>query len=187
MKAAPLLPLILLGLALPSAARAPVTVQPDKSFIRFVSKQMNVPVEGKFRKFSATLSFDPKKPEASKAEFEVDLGSVDLGSAEAEGEVKRKVWFNVDGFPKARFVSSSVKSAGGDKLQVSGPLTIKGVTVNINTVATLKTDSAGVTVAEGKFPLKRLAYKIGEGPWADTDTVADEVEVRYRFTFAAGK
>lgn len=174
-------------LPLSASAQTPASVQLDKSFIRFVSKQMNVPVEGRFKKFTASLSYDAKKPEASKAEFEVELGSVDLGSPEAETEVKRKTWFNTDAFPKARFVSTSVKSLGGDRIEVTGPLTIKGASITITTVATVKTDAAGISVAEGKFPLKRLAYKIGEGQWADTDTVADEVEVRYRFTFSSKK
>ena len=174
-------------LPLSAVAQAPASIQMDKSFIRFVSKQMNVPVEGKFKKFTASLSYDAKKPEASQAEFEVELGSIDLGSPEAETEVKRKTWFNTDAFPKAKFVSSSVKSLGADRIEVSGPLSIKGSSVNITTVATVKTDAAGFSVAEGKFPLKRLVYKIGEGQWADTDTVADEVEVRYRFTFSSKK
>jgi polyisoprenoid-binding protein YceI len=174
-------------LPLTAASQTPANVQMDKSFIRFVSKQMNVPVEGRFKKFTANLSFDAKKPEASRAEFEIELASVDLGSPEAETEVKRKSWFNTEAFPKAKFVSASVKSLGGDRIEVTGPLSIKGASINITTVATVKTDAAGVSVAEGKFPLKRLAYKIGEGQWADTDTVADEVEVRYRFTFSSKK
>lgn len=174
-------------LPLTAAAQAPATIQMDKSFIRFVSKQMNVAVEGKFKKFTANLSYDAKKPEASKAEFEVELGSIDLGTPDADAEVKRKTWFNTDAFPKAKFVSTSVKGLGSDRIEVTGPLTIKGTSINITTVATVKTDAAGVSVAEGKFPLKRLAYKIGEGQWADTDTVADEVEVRYRFTFSSKK
>lgn len=174
-------------LPLPAVAQTPATIQMDKSFIRFVSRQMNVPVEGKFKKFTASLSYDARKPEASKAAFDVELGSVDLGSPEAETEVRRKLWFNTDAFPQAKFVSASVKSLGPDRIEVTGPLSIKGVSTTITTVATIKTDAAGVSVAEGKFPLKRLAYKIGEGQWADTETVADEVEVRYRFTFTAKK
>jgi hypothetical protein len=34
---------------------------------------------------------------------------------------------------------------------------------------------------EGHFTLKRLQFKIGEGAWSDTDTVADEVLVRFKF------
>jgi len=43
-------------------------------------------------------------------------------------------------------------------------------------------DAAGVRTVEGQFTMKRLPFRIGEGPWADTDTVADEVLVRFRFT-----
>lgn len=174
-------------LPLTAAAQTPATVQLDKSFIRFVSKQMNVPVEGRFKKFTANIVFDAKKPEATKAEFEVELGSVDLGSPEAETEVKRKLWFNTDAFPKAKFVAASVKPLGGDKFEVTGPLTIKGVELKVTTTATVKTDAAGVSTAEGKFPMKRLQYKIGEGQWADTETVADDVEVRFKFVFSSKK
>ena len=45
---------------------------------------------------------------------------------------------------------------------------------------TLKKDAAGNSVAEGSFTLKRLDYKIGEGEWADPDTVANDVVVRVR-------
>ena len=65
-------------------AAGPQKIVADKSTIRFVTKQMNVPVEGAFRKFDASVAFDPAKPEATKAEFEVDLGSIDLGNTEGE-------------------------------------------------------------------------------------------------------
>ena len=79
--------LALLALATSAGAN---DVQVDKSEIRFVTKQMNVPVEGAFKRFDATVSFDPAKPEATKAEFEVDLASIDLGSDEGNTEAVRK-------------------------------------------------------------------------------------------------
>ena len=167
---------------LPAAAQQKILA--DRSSIRFVSKQMNVPVEGAFRRFDATVTFDPKKPEATKAEFEVDLASIDLGSEEGDTEVKKKAWLAVDAFPKARFAATSVKSLGGNKYEATGPLTIKGTSQSIVAPFTL-TESNGVRVVEGQFPLKRLQYKIGEGAWSETDTVADEVLVRFRFTLPA--
>jgi polyisoprenoid-binding protein YceI len=162
------------------AAVAQQKIIPAKSQIRFVTKQMNVPVEGVFRKFDGTVTFDPAKPEATKAEFEVELGSIDLGNAEGETEARRKVWLNVEGFPKAKFVAASVKPLGGGKFEARGPLTIKGASQEIVAPFTLA-EAAGVRTVEGQFTLKRLQYKIGEGPWADTETVADEVLVRFRF------
>ena len=166
----------------PNAA-AQQKIIPAKSQIRFVTKQMNVPVEGRFDKFDGSVVFDPAKPEGTKAEFEVDLASIDLGNAEGETEAKRKVWLNVEGFPRAKFVAASVKALGGGKFEARGPLTIKGTSQPIVAPFTM-TDAAGMRTVEGQFSLKRLQYKIGEGTWSDTDTVADEVLVRFRFALS---
>lgn len=168
--------------ALPAAAQQKIDAA--KSSIRFVTRQMNVPVEGAFKRFDGTVTFDPARPEATKAEFEVDLGSIDLGNAEGDTEAKRKAWLNIDAFPKARFVAAAVKSLGGGKFEAAGPLTIKGVSQGIVAPFTLA-EAAGVRTVEGQFSLKRLQFKIGEGPWSDTDTVADEVLVRFRFSLPA--
>lgn len=172
---------LLVAFALPAAAQAPQKIDRTKSSIRFVTKQMNVPVEGQFKRFDATVAFDPARPEATRAEFEVELGSIDLGSDEGDTEAKRKPWLNVTAFPKAKFTTTSVKAAGPGKYVATGPLTIKGVSQDVSAPFTLAESGATRTV-EGQFALKRLQYKIGEGPWADTDTVADEVLVRFRFT-----
>lgn len=163
-----------------TGAVAQQKIDAAKSRIRFVTKQMNVPVEGAFGKFDGSVAFDPAKPEATQAQFEVDLGSIDLGSDEGTTEAKRKAWLNVDAFPKAKFAASSVKSLGGGKFEARGPLTIKGVSQDVVAAFTV-TDAGSLRTVEGEFPLKRLQYKIGEGPWADTETVADEVLVRFRF------
>lgn len=169
-------------LAWPAAeAQQPRKIDRAKSSIRFVTTQMNVPVEGRFTRFDATVAFDPAKPEATKAEFEVDLGSIDLGNAEGETEAKRKVWLNVEGFPKAKFVAESVRPAGPGKYTATGPLTIKGTSQPVTAPFTLN-DAGNVRTVEGQFTMKRLAFRIGEGPWSDTDTVADDVLVRFRFT-----
>ena len=167
-------------LAAPALAQAPQKVSLDKSQIRFGFKQMNVPVEGRFRKFDASVSFDPKKPEATKAEFEVELGSIDLGNADGETEAKRKAWLSVDAFPKAKFTAASVKAVGPGRYEAAGPLTIKGTTQNVTAPFTFA-EAGGLRTVEGSFGLKRLPFRIGEGPWADTDTVADEVIVRFKF------
>ncbi len=166
--------------AAPLLAQAPQRIVPDKSYIRFVTKQMNVPVEGKFKKFDATVAFDPKKPEATRADFEVDLASIDLGAPEGDTESQRPLWFDTQRFPKAKFVASTVKPTGPNKFEAAGALTIKGTTQNITTPFTL-TEAGGQRTVDGQFTLKRLQFKIGEKQWADTDTVADDVLVRYRF------
>lgn len=151
----------------------------DKSAISFVSKQMGVPVEGKFRKFDARLAVDPAKPEAGKVTLDIDLASIDAGSKDADDEVKGKNWFNVAVHPKATFVSTGVKVIGGGKYEALGKLTLKGQTRDIAVPFSVKPDAGGA-LFEGSFVFKRLQFKIGEGVWGDTETVADDVQVRFK-------
>jgi polyisoprenoid-binding protein YceI len=153
----------------------------ERSAIRFVTKQMNVPVEGQFRQFDGTVFFDPVRPGATKADFTVELASIDLGNEEGETEAKRKLWLDTSAFPAAKFSATSVKSFGNNKFEAAGQLTIKGVSHEVTAPFTV-TEANMLRTVEGQFALKRLRYKIGEGQWSDTDTVADEVTVRFRFT-----
>lgn len=154
-------------------------VQPASSQITFVSKQMGVPVEGRFGKFAAQVAFDPSKPEGSKARIDVDLASIDAGSADANKEVRGKSWFNTASYPTASFVASNVKPLGGDRYEVHGQLSMKGRTKDTVAVFNLKHDGR-TAIFEGAFPFKRSEFGIGEGAWADPSIVADDVQVRFR-------
>jgi polyisoprenoid-binding protein YceI len=176
--------LLALALALPAQAAEFNQVVTGKSHIGFVFTQMGVPVSGDFSTFAAQVSFDPAKPDAARAKVEIDLASVDAGGQEAGDEVKSKNWFYIQLFPTATFVSSSVKSLGASRYQLAGRLTIKGKTHDIVVPIAFKPDGAN-GLLEGSFTLKRLDYDIGRGPWGDTDTVADEVQVTFRFLVAA--
>ncbi|MDD5175938.1 MAG: YceI family protein [Sterolibacterium sp.] len=170
--------------ALPGTAAVFNVVVPEKSAVNFVARQMNVPMEGGFRKFSAQISFDPAKPESGKAQIEIDLSSIDAGSTEVNDEVKGKAWFNIRDYPSAKFASSAVKSLGGNRYQASGKMTIKGRTHDV--VAPFNAKVEGNTLLiDGGIPILRLQYGIGDGAWADTATVADEVQVRFHLSLIA--
>ncbi|QIL72077.1 YceI family protein [Diaphorobacter sp. HDW4B] len=161
------------------AAHAQQAVVPAQSEIAFVSKQMGVPVEGKFKKFDAQVSFDPAKLATSKVAFTIDTGSATLGVKETDAELPKAVWFNVPKFPQATFQSSAIKSVGGGKYEVAGKLSIKGASQDVVVPVTL-TQSGATTTAVGSFPIKRLTFKIGENEWADTSMVADDVQVKFK-------
>jgi len=182
-----LLRAFMLSVGLGIAAQAAAQVVVDKSDIRFVSKQMGVNVEGRFRKWNANVVFLPNDLAKSKAEFDIDLASVDLASEDSESEIKGPLWFDTAKFPVAHFASTSIKSLGGDKFEISGQLSIKGVGKSAVVPVSLKKEASGNSIAEGGFVVKRLDYGIGTGLWADTDTVANDVAVRVRIVMAPPK
>jgi polyisoprenoid-binding protein YceI len=152
----------------------------DRSEIRFISKQMGANVEGRFRKWKANVDLRPSDPARSKADIEVDLGSIDLASDDSEDEAKRPRWFDVMRFPVAKFTSTGIKSLGSDRYEVAGKLSLKGITKDIVVPLALRKDASGNSVAQGEFTLNRLEFKIGDGQWSDPDVVANEVLVRVR-------
>ncbi len=162
-----------------STAHAQQTLAAEKSELRFSGKQMNVAQDGKFKKFTAKLNLDAKKPDATRAELVIDINSIDLGSDEANEEVKRPSWFDVATHPQAKFVSTSVKAGAGGKFEMRGKLTIKGITKDVVVPFTMK-EVSGIITAEGAIELKRLDFKVGDGVWADLETVANEVKIQFK-------
>ena len=161
-----------------AASAAVLKADPAKSSVSAVFKQMNVPIESKFKKHNIVIDYNAAAPDTSKATVEIDTASLDLGEAEMNAEVAKKDWFNSAQFPKATFVSTAIKSAGPGKLNVSGKLTIKGKAADVTFPITVKADG-GKQVFDGALPIKRLAFNIGEGEWKDTGMVADEVTIKF--------
>ncbi len=171
----------LLGAVVPPALAQPkpAVLQTAGSEIAFTTRQMGVPVEGKFGKFSAQVVLDPKKPEAGTVAFSIDTGSARFGSAELDAEVPKPTWLNVPKFPQASFQSTAIKAAGAGRFEVAGKLTIKGATQNV--VVPVQVAQAGAaSTATGSFVIKRLAFKVGDGDWTDTSLLADVVQVRFK-------
>ena len=183
----PFLPLLALVLAAPSLQAAEyTTLQTDKSSLTFVYKQMGVPVDGSFKRFTAQLNVDPAKLATAKATFDLDLASIDAGSEEANDEVAGKAWFNTKAFPRAKFESTGFKSLGGNRYEVSGKMTIKGKTQPATATFTL-TPQGNSAIVDGAFELKRNDFGIGEGSWSDVSVVANEIQIKFHFLANAGK
>ncbi|MEP6720872.1 MAG: YceI family protein [Variovorax sp.] len=155
----------------------------DKSQIVFVSKQMGVPVEGAFGKFTARVAFDPKKPEGGSVALSVDMGSASLGVPQTDAELPKPDWFDALKFPQANFKSSSIKRLGGGQFEIAGKLTIKGQAQELVVPVTI-TQGYGQSVASGSFTIQRLAFKVGDGEWTDTSMVANDVQVRFKLTLS---
>lgn len=171
-------------LVLPSGAAELGAVAVDRSTIAFVAHQMNVPVEGRFGRFTVQLSFDPARPDAAKASVDIELASIDAGSDDANDTVVGRDWLAVKDFPQAHFVSSAFRASGANRYEVSGKLSIKGHTHDVTAPFTFTPQGNGGAI-DGTLALKRADFAIGEGSWSDFGTVANEIQVRFHIVAGA--
>jgi polyisoprenoid-binding protein YceI len=158
-------------------------VDSSKSTVTATSKQMNVPVDGTFKKFTAQLSFDPAKPAAGSARLSINTASYDLGDESYNEQVRGKEWFDAAQYPDATFVSSAIAPAGGNQFKVTGTLTIKGKSQNV-TVPVTVAQQGSTQSFDGALPIKRSQFDIGTGEWKETSVVADEVVIKFHIVAA---
>ncbi|MFS2201313.1 YceI family protein [Pseudomonas sp. Pseusp3] len=144
-------------------------------------------ITGTFKTMDGKFSFDAAKPEDSKIEFNVNPASVFTNNAERDKHISSKDFLKVADFPKATFVSTSVKStgknaAGKDTADVAGDLTIAGVTKPVVVKATFlgegKDPWGGYRAGfEGTFNIKRSDF----GKMMDLGPASDAVEMYVSF------
>ncbi len=101
-------------------------------------------VWGSFKEFDGRFSFDADKPEASSVTVELKTASVDTNHAERDKHLRSGDFLNVSEHPTATFESISVKSTGEGTADISGNLTLNGVTKPVVI--------AGKFIGEGKDP-----------------------------------
>ncbi|MQR01162.1 polyisoprenoid-binding protein [Glaciimonas sp. GS1] len=181
--------LLLAGVLGAAVLAVPAWAQLDqaKSSVLIAAKQLGVTMNGKFAKFDAVINFNPSQLAQSSATVNIDMTSFDLGAGkEYNDEVQKKDWFDAAKYPKATFVSSSIKQGAPGKYDVAGKLTIKGKTQDVVVTATYKQEG-GSNVFDGVLPIKRTAFNVGEGDWKDTSVVADEVQIKFHIVTAAKK
>lgn len=158
-------------------------VDPARSELAFVTRQMGVPIEGRFERWDAQLTFDPRKPEAASLTLRIDIGSVRFAAPEVTAEAQRSVWFDGARFPQAHFQSTSIKALGPGRYEMAGRLSLKGQSRELALpVDLVQAGSAGT--ASGSFTIDRLAFRIGDAEWADPNLVAHEVRVRFKIALS---
>ncbi|NKQ09506.1 YceI family protein [Pseudomonas sp. SST3] len=99
---------------------------------------------GTFKDFDGSFSFDAAQPEASEVNVTLQTGSVDSNHAERDKHLRSDDFLNVSEHPTATFKSTSVKSTGEGTADITGDLTLNGVTKPVVIAAKF--------IGEGKDP-----------------------------------
>lgn len=158
--------------------------QPAPKSLTFTASQGGAPFPGEFRSYTAQFCLDDKDPAKGKLTVDVDLDSVDTGLAEMDDALKGEDFFDTSKYPKGSFVSDSMQQVSPGHYQVTGKLSLRGVTKTITVPFTWTPSRDGKQARlDAKTTLQRRDYGIGRGQWDDPQYVGLAVDVVFAITF----
>jgi polyisoprenoid-binding protein YceI len=174
------------ALAMPALAADTYTIDKGHSDIGFQVVHLGLSkVRGHFKDFDGKLSVDPRRPEASFVEFTIQVASVDTANETRDNDLRTGAGlFEAAKFPTLTFKSSKLTARGKDLYDVTGTLTLHGVSKQI----TLPVKAAGPiqdpwgntkTAFETQITLNRKDYGMTWNKALDNGglVVADNVDV----------
>ncbi|NNE21352.1 MAG: hypothetical protein HKN11_01965 [Rhizobiales bacterium] len=185
-----------LFIAVPPSEAGPLdtwTVETGASEVTFTAQQMNVPVKGKFNAYRAAIVFNADRPDKASIRLEFDTSSITTGNVQADQALPGADWFSAADHPVAVFEASGFKPIGDDTYEVAGTLTVKGTSQPVTVKTTIATsddpqNAQGLRAqATGVTTISRTAFKVGQGQWANTATIADEVIIAFSLKAARAR
>lgn len=171
---------------LTSVAAPAQTFAIDKahSDLLFQVRHLVTRVRGRFTDFSGTLSFDLESPADSSVVVTIDAASIDTGTPDRDTHLRSADFFDVATYPALTFVSSRVDRKSDDRFDVTGTLTIHGVTREVTLPVTYlgrATDPWGNERAgfESEITINRKDFGLGWNALLETGgfVVGDEVKI----------
>jgi len=103
------------------------TIDRGHSEAAFQVRHLVTKVRGRFKEFSGTIRLDRTHPDRSSVEFSIDIASIDTAVPDRDAHLKSPDFFDVAKFPLLTFASSRIVPTGGDRYEVKGTLTMRGV------------------------------------------------------------
>ena len=112
--------------ALPASAATTYTIDLSHSNVDFTIRHLIANVRGSFGAFEGTIVMDPD-PAKSSVEFTIQAKSINTANEQRDGHLRSPDFFDVEKFPTITFKSTTVKKTGDKAYEVTGPLTMRGV------------------------------------------------------------
>ncbi len=141
-------------------------------------------VTGSFKSFNVEVSTEGDDFSTSEIKVTADTGSIDTGNEQRDGHLKSDDFFNSEKFPQLVFESTSIKKVDAENFILSGNLTIRNITkqIDLNVVlGGVAVDPYGQTKAgfeiEGKVNRKEFGLKWDAVTEAGSVVVADTVKI----------
>ena len=173
---------LILALALLGApAWATDYVQAPGSTLVFAGTYQGEAFTGRFPGFTTTFRFDPKQLTTSKLQVGIPLATAVTSNADYDGELRGASFFDASKFPRATYTATTFRALGGNRYAADGRLTLRGISKPVTLEFTWTPGAA--PVLSGKATVKRLAFGVGGGDWADTDLIPDLIAISTKVVF----
>ncbi len=130
-----------LALVSPAAQAAQWQVDAAKSSLGFVVTWDREPFHASFKRWTATIDFDPADVAHAKAEVAIDIASFSSEDPENDRYRTGPNGLDVRRFSQARFVSKSFRETGPGRYEAVADLTIHGITKEVKLPFALKYSS----------------------------------------------
>ena len=169
------------------------TLDAAHSRIGFVARHaMVTKVRGSFNDFTGTATIDGDAPEKSSVQVTIQANSIDTRNADRDGHLKSNDFLAMDEYPQITFVSTAAKQLNDTTFQLTGDLTIKGVTNPVTIPFTFEgaaTDPFGnLRVGfEGSVTINRKDYGVNWNAALEAGGVLVSEKVTLEFEISAVK
>ncbi|MEL6219402.1 MAG: YceI family protein [Pseudomonadota bacterium] len=121
-----------------SAVAEPYVLDKSHAHVKFSVDHLGFSLtHGQFREFDAEIDFDPEAVETSSVRFVIEAASVDTFWAKRDEHIRSKDFFDVENHPQITFASTAITPTGAETADITGNLTIRGVTQEVTLAATL--------------------------------------------------
>lgn len=156
-------------------------VDAARSTLAFTGSYQGEKFEGLFKRFEAKINYDPNDLAQAKFDVTVDIAGVDTANAERDRALPGKDFFDTAQFPRAHFVTTRFRKDANGAVLADGTLTLRGIGKPVTLVVKFAPQGNGAAL-DVSTTLKRLDFGIGNGDWADTSMIGNEVTVRGRLS-----
>jgi polyisoprenoid-binding protein YceI len=141
------------------------------STVSFKVKNFGFYTGGTFSGLQGSIRFDRSNLASSGFDVTIDAASVNTGVGMRDDHLKDDMYFDVKQYPRIRFVSTSVRPGRGNAFEVTGKLSIKDKTHDLNFPFTVTQSNNGY-VFNGEFRISRKDYDLG-----GSSSISDAVNI----------
>ena len=117
--------------AAPAFAADTYAIDKNHSDVSFTIRHFASKVHGRFADFSGAVQVDPAKPDASSVTFTIKTASIDTNNADRDNHLRTPDFFDAAKNPEITFKSTKMTPTGKDKYDVTGMLTMRGVSKEV--------------------------------------------------------